>query len=71
MTVSSCRRARALGDLDQSQWELGLDGAPADPWQHLVYLVLQNADTSEMFTFTTARRPGGALSAICSGISTG
>src|SRR5262249_18599127 len=42
-----------LGDTDQSQWEIGLDGKPDDPWQHHMYLVLQQADTRELFTFVT------------------
>jgi hypothetical protein len=40
----------ALGDNDQSQWEEGLDGKPADPWQHHMYLVLQQADSRELYT---------------------
>ena len=27
----------SLGDLDQSQWEIGLNGEPEDPYQHHVY----------------------------------
>jgi hypothetical protein len=41
-----------LGDLDEASWETGLDGRPADPWTHAVYLVLQRTDTNELFTFT-------------------
>jgi len=48
----------ALGDLDQSQWTLGLSGAPEDPWKHQQYLVLQNVETKEFFTFVTASRTG-------------
>ena len=48
----------ALGDDDPSQWELGLDGQPADPWQHHQYLVLQQADTKELFTFVTSSKTG-------------
>ena len=44
---------------------MGLDGKPADPWQHHMYLVLQQADTRELFTFvtssTTGRRAVGNL----------
>jgi hypothetical protein len=43
----------SLGDLDQAGWELGLSGQPQDPWQHQMCLVLQHADTKEMFTFST------------------
>ena len=48
----------SLGDLDQKQWEIGLDGQPADPWQHQMYLVLQNATTLEMLTFVTSSKTG-------------
>ena len=48
----------SLGDNDVAAWELGLNGKPQDPWQHHVYLVLQRADTSEMFTFVTSSITG-------------
>jgi hypothetical protein len=55
----------SLGDTDAGQWETGLDGQPADPWVHTVYLVLQRVDNSELFTFVamnkTARRAVGVL----------
>jgi hypothetical protein len=55
----------SLPDQDRSTWEQGLDGKPADPWQHHVYLVLQKAETGELFTFvtssTTGRRAIGTL----------
>jgi len=47
-----------LGDLDINKWELGLDGKPADPWQHHNYLVLQRCDTGEFFTFATSSKTG-------------
>ena len=47
-----------LGDLDESQWATGLSGNPEDPWKHTMYLVLQQAGTSEMFTFTTSSVTG-------------
>ncbi len=47
-----------LGDLDPTQWEEGLDGQPADPWQHHQYLVLQNTRTSELSTFVTSSKTG-------------
>ena len=54
-----------LGDTDQAKWEIGLDGKPADPWQHHIYLVLQNGATGELFTFATStdtgRRAAGNL----------
>ena len=48
----------SLGDLDESQWPLGLSGAPADPWQHQQYLVLQQADTRELVTNVKSSRTG-------------
>ena len=36
-----------LPDRDESQWELGLNGEPEDPWGHRMYLPLQNVDTLE------------------------
>jgi hypothetical protein len=48
----------SLGDLNRAKWEIGLDGQPADPWQHHVYLVLQRGDTSELFTFATSSMTG-------------
>jgi hypothetical protein len=48
----------ALGDLDESQWDEGLDGKPADPWQQVMMLVLQDTKTSELFTFVTTSRTG-------------
>ncbi len=47
-----------LGDNDQAQWEIGLDGKPSDPWQHHMYLVLQYGETAELFTFATSSRTG-------------
>ena len=47
-----------LGDDDQTKWEIGLDGKPADPWQHFMYLVLQNGSTGELFTYTTSSVTG-------------
>ena len=47
-----------LGDLDEKEWDEGLDGKPADPWQHHIYLVLQDIKTLEMFTFVTSSKTG-------------
>jgi hypothetical protein len=47
-----------LGDLDKTQWEPGLSGEPDDPWKHYQYLVLQQADTRELFTFVTCTPTG-------------
>jgi hypothetical protein len=48
----------SLGELDKTKWDLGLDNAPQDPWQHFIYLVLQNTATAELFTFTTSSKTG-------------
>jgi hypothetical protein len=48
----------SLGDLDEEKWEKGLDGAPQDPWQHHMYLPLQNSRTKEMMTFVTSSKTG-------------
>jgi hypothetical protein len=47
-----------LGHTNMSQWEIGLDGKPADPWMHQMNLVLQQAGTAELFTFTTMSKTG-------------
>jgi hypothetical protein len=43
-----------LGDTDKAEWEKGPDGQPKDPWSNtrLVYLI--DADTAELFTFSTS-----------------
>jgi hypothetical protein len=51
-------RREELGDTDPSLWATGLDGKPADPWQHHQYLVLQNTATAELFTFVTSSATG-------------
>jgi hypothetical protein len=48
----------SLGDLDPSQWELGLDNQPADPWSHQINIVLQHKDTNELYTFSTSSKTG-------------
>jgi hypothetical protein len=54
-----------LGDEDVSKWKNGLNGLPEDPWRHQVYVVLQNAESGELFTYIansqTARRSVGHL----------
>ena len=47
-----------LGDTDQADWPAGLSGLPEDPWRHHIYLVLQHADTAELFTFATSSMTG-------------
>ena len=48
----------SLGDLDQSKWELGLNNEPQDPWTHQQNIVLQHAETQELFTFSTSSKTG-------------
>jgi hypothetical protein len=48
----------SLGDLDATQWEDGLSGQPEDPWHHQTCLVLQHAETRELFTFSTTSTTG-------------
>jgi hypothetical protein len=59
----------SLGDLDQSEWEEGLSGKPADPWQFQILLPLQNVETGELFVFNTSsitgRRAVDGLVAAC------
>jgi hypothetical protein len=45
-----------LSDRDESTWPIGLSDEPEDPWQHRQYLVLQNTETSELFTFDAANK---------------
>src|SRR5262249_56824635 len=46
-----------LGDTDERKWEKGLDGEPADPWQHQIYLVLQQAGTRQLFPYVADSKP--------------
>jgi hypothetical protein len=59
----------ALGDDDESQWEIGLNGEPADPWQHQVLIPLFNPKMDELFVFNTTsitgRREVGYLIKHC------
>jgi hypothetical protein len=47
-----------LGDLDEARWPKGLSGQPTDPWQHQICLVLQNAMTGVLYTFSTTSQTG-------------
>ena len=59
----------SLGDTDQSEWEKGLSGQPADPWQQQIVLPLVRIDTGELYAFTTTsitgRRAVGTLLKQC------
>jgi hypothetical protein len=48
----------SLGDLDERNWPEGLSGAPADPWQHQICLVLQEPKTQALYTFVTSSQTG-------------
>jgi hypothetical protein len=48
----------SLGDNDQSQWDEGLSGKPADPWQFQLLLPLQRVETGELFVFNTSSITG-------------
>jgi hypothetical protein len=50
--------SNSLPDRDPSKWELGLDGEPADPWQHQMCLILQSPGTHELATFATTSPTG-------------
>jgi hypothetical protein len=51
-------KRETLGDTNESAWPAGISGAPTDPWQHQICLVLQRRDTAELFTFTTTSATG-------------
>jgi hypothetical protein len=53
---SPCPRDE-LGDDDQSLWEVGMSGKPADPWQQQILLPLQ-AEDGELFIFGTTSITG-------------
>jgi hypothetical protein len=42
-----------LGDLDQSEWEIGPNGEPKDPWQNTRFVYLIDPLTAEAYTFST------------------
>ena len=46
-------QVETLPDRDETQWELGLNGEPEDPWQPLDVLALQDVETLEVDTFVT------------------
>jgi len=48
----------SLGDLDEAEWPAGLSGAPTDPWQHQILLVLEDRASHELFTFATSSKTG-------------
>jgi hypothetical protein len=48
----------ALGDLDESDWPLGLDDQPTDPWLHQQLIPIQDAGTWEVLCFGTTSPTG-------------
>jgi hypothetical protein len=48
----------SLGDSDEAEWPEGLSGKPSDPWLHQMNLVLQHAETRELYTFSTTSITG-------------
>jgi hypothetical protein len=47
-----------LGDTDPAAWIDGISGKPEDPWRHQMLLVLQQAGTTELYTFVTQSATG-------------
>lgn len=47
-----------MGDNDPRAWQPGLDNKPQDPWQHQIYMVLQETKNAELFTFITSSATG-------------
>jgi hypothetical protein len=47
-----------LGDLDVSEWDVGPDGRPRDPWVRQSYLPLENRKTGEIITFVSGSKGG-------------
>jgi hypothetical protein len=55
-----------LGQMDQTEWQIGRDNKPEDPWQRFSYLVLQRVDTGEYLTFNTTSKTGrAAVATLC------
>jgi hypothetical protein len=40
-----------LGDDDQSQWKIGLNGDPEDPWKQQLVALLQDCGSGEIYAF--------------------
>lgn len=64
-------KRKDLGDNDETEWDVNMDGRPSDPWQFTNNLVLRDAGLSElsddhMYTFATSSRGGiSAIGEIC------
>ncbi len=44
----------SLGDTDETEWEMGLDGEPKDPWQNTRVIHAVNTKTAETITITNS-----------------
>jgi len=59
----------SLGDTDENEWEMGVSGKRADPWQFQLLLPLQSVEGGELFVFNTSsitgRRAVDNLIAAC------
>ena len=59
-------RRSDLGDHDKDRWEVDNEGTPRDPWQFTNYLILQDGEGGEVYTFATASKGGlGAVGEVC------
>jgi hypothetical protein len=47
-----------LGDLNESQWEVGPDARPRDPWQNCRFVHLIHPQTAAAFTYSTSSYGG-------------
>jgi hypothetical protein len=55
-------RRVALGDIDQSRWEVDDDDKPKDPWQFTNQLLMIDPELDQIYTFSTSSK--GGISAI-------
>jgi hypothetical protein len=55
-------RRDELGDNDETTWECGPDGSPADPWQDSREAVMLNPDDYSVYTYCTSS--GGGRRAV-------
>jgi hypothetical protein len=57
-----------LGDLDEEAWPLDDKGKAQDPWRFTNNIVMADAESGEVYTFTTASRGGlNAIGLLCKG----
>ena len=59
-------RRNELGDMVESEWEVGDDGRARDPWQLSNYLLLKDFQEGDLYTFTTGSKGGrDAIGDLC------